>query len=147
MNGPIVRRTFKNRGGLFAMFRGLLRWWADLVKRSKRDDVLGFLADCFSVIEDAGQAVNSVYMNANTYRLVRVMLGDQFDPVTRKELLKNGYMGDVWCAAIRIDKGLRDNEVVCTADEVKTAGKGDDVRILSFTEWEESTAPQTPVVA
>jgi hypothetical protein len=65
-------------------------------------------AELFSNVEDNDTPVENVIMRAKDYRDIRSgtngWVGTEFDPVTRYELLKTGYMGDLWGAAIRISK-------------------------------------------
>jgi hypothetical protein len=52
------------------------------------------LADAYSLIEDYDAPVANVVMRARNYRHIRsTWTQTDFDPVTRRELLKTGYMG------------------------------------------------------
>ena len=54
------------------------------------------LADAFAEVEDNDAPVANVIMRSRQYRAIRTFDGIVFDPVTRRELLKTGYMGDLW---------------------------------------------------
>lgn len=58
----------------------------------------------FAEVEDNDAPVANVVLRATQYRDIRTWDGTDFDPVTRRELIKTGYMGDLWNAAIRISK-------------------------------------------
>lgn len=58
----------------------------------------------FAEVEDNDTPVANVVLRATQYRDIRTWDGTDFDPVTRRELIKTGYMGDLWNAAIRISK-------------------------------------------
>ena len=62
------------------------------------------LSAVFAEVEDNDAPVANVVMRATQYRDIRTWDGTDFDPVTRRELIKTGYMGDLWNAAIRISK-------------------------------------------
>lgn len=65
---------------------------------------LARFAELYSNVEDNDAPVENILMRATQYRNIRTLAGDTFDPVTRRELIKTGYMGDLWGAAIRITK-------------------------------------------
>ncbi|GAG42060.1 unnamed protein product, partial [marine sediment metagenome] len=46
----------------------------------------------------------------------RQWAGQQFDPVTRRELVKTGYVGDLWNAAFRITKMATTGQVLIVGD-------------------------------
>lgn len=76
------------------------------------------LAELFAEIEQYDANVENVLMHAKDYRDIRAWSGTDFDPVTRRELLKTGYMGDLWGSAIRITKKQTVGRVsVCAAPE------------------------------
>ena len=62
------------------------------------------LANLYSQIEQNDAPVENVIFHAANYRDIRKWTGTDFDPVTRRELLKTGYMGDLWGASLRITK-------------------------------------------
>lgn len=77
---------------------------------------LNALALSFGRLEDACDSnVENLLMRAPVYRFIRTTSGDTFDPVTRRELLKTGYMGDLWNAHIRISKKQTAGEILLTA--------------------------------
>ena len=74
------------------------------------------LATGFGRLEDQCDSyVENMLMRATDYRHIRSLTGTTFDPVTRRELLKTGYMGDIWNASIRISKKLTSGEIMLTA--------------------------------
>lgn len=135
-----IRMSHKPSGIIHNLFRGIRKLWSDAVQSGKERDLMTFLSEQFAVLEEQDTPVMNVYMNAKTYRKLRCTFPEQFDPVTRPELLRTGHMGDFWNAGIRIDKGLKDDEYVFSTEWVKLEGEGDDRRILSFTEWSENVA-------
>lgn len=74
------------------------------------------LSAAYAEVEDNDAPVANVVMRANQYRAIRNFTGTDFDPVTRRELLKTGYMGDLWGARIRISKKMVNNQVLVLAD-------------------------------
>jgi hypothetical protein len=76
------------------------------------------LASLFAPIEDYDVNVEHLLMKASTYKYFRSLLATNpgmFDPVSRRELLKTGYMGDFWQAQIRLSKKLQTNEILAVA--------------------------------
>lgn len=77
------------------------------------------LAQAYANLEDkADSNVENLLMRALDYRRIRGLLtsnGYVFDPVTRRELLKTGYMGDLWSAQIRISKKLTSAQMLLCA--------------------------------
>ncbi len=65
---------------------------------------LARFAELYANVEQNDAPVENIIMHAQQYRNIRTLAGDTFDPVTRRELIKTGYMGDLWGAAIRITK-------------------------------------------
>lgn len=74
------------------------------------------LSEAFANIEAQDAPVANVIMNPRDYRDIRTWDGNDFDPVTRRELLKTGYMGDLWNASIRITKIQTVGEILVLAD-------------------------------
>lgn len=80
------------------------------------------LANAFANVEDQDTPVENVIMRAVDYRDIRGnaggWTGNDFDPMTRHELLKTGYAGDLWGAAIRLSKKQTAGRVfVCGSPE------------------------------
>lgn len=79
---------------------------------------LANLATAYGNLEHASDShVENLLMNAKTYRNFRTLdtNGGIYDPVTRRELLKTGYVGDIWNAQVRISKKEADNEIILAA--------------------------------
>lgn len=77
---------------------------------------LDAMSQLYANLEDVCDSnVENVLMRAKDYRNIRIISGDTFDPVTRRELLKTGYMGDLWNAQIRISRKLTRLEIMATA--------------------------------
>lgn len=77
---------------------------------------LDLLAQLYANLEDACDSnVENVLVRATSYRNIRSLAGTTFDPVTRRELLKTGYVGDLWGAQWRISKKLVDKEFLAVA--------------------------------
>ncbi len=66
-------------------------------------------------VEQNDAPVENIIMHAQQYRNIRTLAGDTFDPVTRRELIKTGYMGDLWGAAIRITKKANTTIILAAA--------------------------------
>lgn len=62
---------------------------------------LGSLADGFALVSQYDIPVANVVLHALQTRDIRVWTHRQFDPVTQRELLKTGYIGDIWGAQVR----------------------------------------------
>lgn len=76
------------------------------------------LATLFAGVEDYDVNVEHLLMKASSYKYIRSQLTTNptgFDPVTRRELIKVGYMGDLWGAAIRLSKKMAVNEILAVA--------------------------------
>lgn len=76
------------------------------------------LASLFASVEDYDVNVEHLLMKASSYKYIRSQLATNptgFDPVTRRELIKVGYMGDLWGAAIRLSKKMAANEILAVA--------------------------------
>lgn len=74
------------------------------------------LADLFSKIEDHDAPVANVLMRAAQYKDLRGWDNSDFDPVTQREVLKTGYVGDLWGAQVRVSKKITAGKVYATAD-------------------------------
>jgi HK97 family phage major capsid protein len=61
---------------------------------------MDLLADAFAQIERWGLRVDKVFMNAIRYPVIRKAGRDFVDFETQRELLRTGYMGSLWGAAI-----------------------------------------------
>jgi hypothetical protein len=62
---------------------------------------LGSLADGFALVSQFDIPVANVVLHALQTRDIRVWTNRQFDPVTQRELIKTGYIGDIWGAQVR----------------------------------------------
>jgi len=76
---------------------------------------LANMAQLYANIESNDAPVENVIMHAQQYRNIRTLAGETFDPVTRRELLKTGYMGDLWGAAVRITRKAATNRILACA--------------------------------
>lgn len=76
------------------------------------------LATLFAGIEDYDVNVEHLLMKASSYKYIRSLLTTAptgFDPVTRRELIKVGYVGDIWGSAIRLSKKMAVDEILAVA--------------------------------
>lgn len=100
--------------------------WQDGVSGPINPVAASFSLDLFSQgfanLEDVADSnVENVLMRATDYRQIRILDGGSnggsnvFDPVTRRELIKTGYMGDFWNAQIRISKKLTAKKMLLCA--------------------------------
>lgn len=62
---------------------------------------LGTLADGFALVSQFDIPVANVVLHAQQTRDIRVWTNRQFDPISQRELLKTGYIGDIWGAQAR----------------------------------------------
>ena len=90
---------------------------------TRNPEVTGFtdvsresLSLAYAEVEDNDAPVANVIMRATDYRDIRTWDGNDFDPVTRRELIKTGYVGDIWNAAIRISKLQTSGRIYVLAD-------------------------------
>ena len=74
------------------------------------------MGELYSLIEKNDASVANVLMNAADFRYIRSWDGTVWDPVTRRELIKTGYMGDLWGAPIRISKLVTAGNIYALAD-------------------------------
>lgn len=58
------------------------------------------LADQFAKVERWGLRVDKIYMNANEFPVIRKAGRDYLDFETQRELLRTGYMGNLWGASV-----------------------------------------------
>lgn len=76
------------------------------------------LADAFAQIEhNADTNVENILMNAKAYRNFRILdnTNAAFDPVSRRELVKTGYFGDLWNSRVWVSKKQDNNEILLAA--------------------------------
>jgi hypothetical protein len=77
------------------------------------------LATAFANLEDACDSnVENMVMRTKDYKYVRSLLSSNpngFDPVSRRELIKTGYMGDLYNAQVRVSKKQTTSEALLTA--------------------------------
>jgi hypothetical protein len=75
------------------------------------------LSIAYSRIEDNDTNVENLLTRATEYRRFRSLdsSGGIFDPVTRRELIKTGYFGDLWNAQVRVSKKLNTGEMLLVA--------------------------------
>ncbi len=75
------------------------------------------LSKAYANLEDVCDSnVENVLLRQKDYRFIRTLASNAaFDPVTRKELLKTGYMGDLWNAQLRVSKKLTAGEMLLAA--------------------------------
>lgn len=76
------------------------------------------LAKAMANLEDTCDSnVENILMRQKDYRFVRTTMAADasFDPVTRRELIKTGYMGDLWNAQVRVSKKLTAGEMLLAA--------------------------------
>ena len=64
----------------------------------------GSLATAFSYVESLDIPVANVVMHARQLRDIRAWTNRDFDPVSQRELVKTGYVGDIWNAQVRISR-------------------------------------------
>lgn len=76
---------------------------------------LARMAQLYANVEQNDAPVENIIMHAQQYRNIRTLAGDTFDPVTRRELIKTGYMGDLWGAALRITKKAVSTRILAAA--------------------------------
>jgi hypothetical protein len=62
------------------------------------------LSEAYANVESNDAPPANVVMHAQQYRDIRNWDGTDFDPVSRRELIKTGYVGDIWNASIRLSK-------------------------------------------
>lgn len=74
------------------------------------------LSEAYANVESNDAPPANVVMHAQQYRDIRNWDGTDFDPVSRRELLKTGYVGDIWNASIRLSKIQTQGTVHVLAD-------------------------------
>lgn len=68
-------------------------------------------AEAFANVEQYDIPVTNIIVNAQQQRDLRLWTHRNFDPVTQKELLKTGYVGDLWGAQVRQSRRQTAGEV------------------------------------
>ncbi len=58
-------------------------------------------AESFAKVEQYDIPVTNIIINANQNKDLRLWTNRNYDPVTQRELLKTGYVGDLWGARVR----------------------------------------------
>jgi len=58
-------------------------------------------ASCFGLVEQYDIPVANIIVHATQQQDLRLWTHKNFDPVTQRELLKTGYLGDLWGAQVR----------------------------------------------
>jgi len=69
------------------------------------------LADAYSTVERWGLRVDKVYMNASRYPVIRKAGRDYVDFETQRELLRTGFMGNLWGAQIYCSPEVPDAQI------------------------------------
>lgn len=69
------------------------------------------LADAFARVERHGLRVDKVFMNPQRYAVIRKAGRDYVDFETQRELLRTGYMGNLWGASIFMSPEVPVNSV------------------------------------
>lgn len=82
--------------------------WAKAQAKSRC--LRSFLSDCFCKVEERGFFVDKMTISPKFYKLFREHM-DEIDPVTSYELLKSGYVADLWGTQIHMDMRFGDYEV------------------------------------
>jgi len=75
------------------------------------------LAAAFTQVEQWDAPVANILMNANGYRGFRTWSNTDFDPVSQRELIKTGYVGDIWNAQVRVSRKMEAKTVYCLAEQ------------------------------
>jgi hypothetical protein len=70
------------------------------VSMTKANFNMDAMADAFARVERWGLRVDKIFMNAVNYPMIRKAGRDYVDFETQRELLRTGYMGALWGAAI-----------------------------------------------
>lgn len=94
-------------------------YWNDIVYQTSGTATViqkPFLASAFAEIEKWDAPVASVLMHSLDYKEIRSWDNTEFDPVTMRELIKTGYMGDIWNAQLRTSRKLEPGAIYCLAD-------------------------------
>jgi len=74
------------------------------------------LADLFLQVEQWNAPVLNILMHPNQYRDIRCWGRDELDPVTQYELLRTGYVGDMWNARLRTSFLIPSGNVYAVAE-------------------------------
>lgn len=69
------------------------------------------LADAFAKIERHGLRVDKVFMNPNRYPVIRKAGRDYVDFETQREILRTGYMGNLWGSSIFMSPEVQDDTI------------------------------------
>lgn len=70
------------------------------------------LSDGFAIIESDEILVNEILMNPRTYSDIRKFKRNTIDYETATELLKQGIMGYIWGATIRVSRKVPDHTIL-----------------------------------
>jgi HK97 family phage major capsid protein len=70
------------------------------------------LSDLFAAVEDNDVYVENLLLKNSTYKNFRSLDPNTYDQVTRRELLKTGYMGTLWNSNIRTSKKMASAEII-----------------------------------
>jgi hypothetical protein len=80
------------------------------------------LADLFDPVENRGYRVHRIWMNAHDYADVRKFGRDVLDVETRPEKVRQGIVGYIWGAEIRVTRKVPINHAVIVGSD---EGSGD----------------------
>lgn len=72
---------------------------------------IGKMADMFARIETHGLRVDKIFMNAINFPVIRKAGRDYVDFETQKELLRTGYLGNLWGASIYMSPQVPTNTI------------------------------------
>lgn len=81
------------------------------VSISRSSFVIGKMADLFAVIETHGLRVDKIYLNALNFPVIRKAGRDFADFETQRELLRTGYLGNLWGASIYMSPQCQNNTI------------------------------------
>jgi hypothetical protein len=65
------------------------------------------LNKAFVAIEERNRAVETIYMGEEDYETFKKYIGSSFDPCYMRHQLEAGYMGNLWCAQVMVDKKMK----------------------------------------
>ena len=83
----------------------------EIPKHPQPGNYLTWLAEQYASVEEDDIPVEYVLMNPSMYRTFRMATLDTFDPVTRRELIRCGRMGELWGALIILNRDVEEGTV------------------------------------
>ena len=87
----------------------------EIINIEKKEDIAMLLSNKFSVIEAQEKIVNSMYVSAKIFKMLRSLPVEVYSEATYREM-KEGVFGYIWTADIIVSSKL-DGNIILSSEE------------------------------